>query len=161
LTAIGPPALNAVLVTLILPNVFSLVAGLRGSVELFAAGGCDGVVVDFLVFDFVVVVEACEDFDLGGLAAVEVVAGVAGVVGVVAVVAAVVAAATLADLPPEPSPQPVIATTAQMHAATPASDTGCRPPLVPNRCCPPNLRPIAILLPETPSDIQKVGTIQV
>jgi hypothetical protein len=158
LTAIGPPALNAVLVTLILPNVFSLVAGLRGSVELFAAGGCDGVVVDFVVVDFVVVVEACEDFDLGGLAAVEV---VAGVVGAVAVVAAVVAAATLADLPPEPSPQPVIATTAQMHAATPASDTECRPPLVPNRCCPPNLRPIAILLPETPSDIQKVGTIQV
>ena len=68
LTAIGPPALNAVLVTLILPNVFSLVAGLP---ELFAGGAVAGVVVVF-----VVLVDEPEDFDAGGLAAVEVVAGV-------------------------------------------------------------------------------------
>jgi hypothetical protein len=120
--------LKAVLVTLIRPNVFSGVAGfLLGSVELFAAGGFDGVVVDL-----VVVVDALGDLGAGGLALVEVVAGVVGVVcvlgvlgvlGVVAVVAAVVPVEeTLAEPPPEPSPQPAIAPAAHRHAATPVSE---------------------------------------
>ncbi|HWY17275.1 MAG TPA: hypothetical protein VNY27_01050 [Solirubrobacteraceae bacterium] len=98
--------------------------------------------------DFVVVVDGLDDFEAGGLAAVELVAGVVGDVGVVetagvvAVVAAVVVAATLADLPPEPSPQPALATiahSAHRHTATPTGDIKRRAPPIPDRCCPPNL----------------------
>jgi hypothetical protein len=115
-TAIGLPALNAVLVTLIRPNVFSGVARLLGSVALFAADGCDGVVVDL-----VVVVDDLGDLEAGGLALVEAVEGVC-VVGVPVVLAVVPVEETLAEPPPEPSPQPAITPAAHRHAATPVSE---------------------------------------
>jgi hypothetical protein len=121
LVAIGPPALKAVLVILILPNPSSCLEGLPGLVDVFA-GGVAGVVVVFVV---VLVVDEPDDLDAGGLAAVEVVAGVVGVVdpvGPVGVLAVVVAEATLVDPPPDPSPHPAIATTAHRHATRHAAD---------------------------------------
>jgi hypothetical protein len=158
LAAIGPPALNAALVILILPKPSSPLEGLPGLVDVFAAGGVEGVVVDC-----VVVVDDLEDFEAGGLAAVEVVVevvGVVGVVGPVAVVAAVVVEVTLADPPPDPPPQPAIVTTAHRHAATPANHARRDTPPLADRSCPSNLRPMSPSCQRS-SDIRKVGTIQV
>ncbi|HEY2535925.1 MAG TPA: hypothetical protein VGI24_02970 [Solirubrobacteraceae bacterium] len=142
--------MNAVLVTAILPNVFSLLAGLR---ELFA--GCAGTGV---VFVFAVLVVELEVFEAGGLAAVEVVAGVVDPVDPVdavgpvdavapvepaAVFAVVVVEATLAEPPLEPSPQPAIATIAPRHATIAAGAISGLAPRLPDRSCPPNLRPMS------------------